>query len=212
MPPKRGRGKANSANKRAKKELTDEEKELLTQTITVLAGFFRASMDQVGGDDDVEFENDELSLVHGKSFYDLDESRDEEILVISRTDGENYTARLIEHLRPLLVEEVNKIVEAANAYISYRNESPVDQDDIKNFLKVYLNPKIRDTCHRADEEEQGVRKGCLGFRRRSGNSLSRGRWNYQEPIDEASLGPKKTTITVPLLQRISSQISVLYFQ
>jgi hypothetical protein len=182
MPPKkRGRKGDSDANKKAKVELTPEEIELLKQTADMFNHFFRDSFNWVGGDDDLEFDR-ELPLVHGKSFYDVD--NDVEVLVVSRVDGKNFTATFQKKLRPFMIEVVNQIVKDHNAWLESSNFriDHLDQSEVEGFLDVKLNPKVESSCHRASEEEQGVRRGCLGIYRRSGTSENH-RWDSSVPMD-----------------------------
>lgn len=169
-----------------------EDPELINQVITILREFFRTSIDFSTGSGHLHYESstDELPLVAGKSYGDED-GEEEELLVITRQDGEPFTKEFLTILRPKLVNLINnEIVKATNDWLEATNyhDLRLNQNQINEFLKVFLDPVVPtqddDNEEEEDDEEQEghVRKGAIGFRRASGN-LSTGFWDYAEPCD-----------------------------
>jgi hypothetical protein len=163
-----------------KKAEEDEDPELIEQVATVLKAFYRASLNWTGGDDDLEFKRSKLSLVQGKSYSDPD--NEDEVLVITRKDGLQFTETFLQSFRPSLLKIINEIVDANNAWLEATNyrEARLNQKSIEHFLKVFLNPEVPDDG-RYEDDEVGIREGAIGFRRESGNLI--GRWDYTEACD-----------------------------
>ncbi len=206
MPPRQNqkRGATDDKSPAGKKtkndsspELTEEEMELANQVIGIYQAFLRCSLDWTGGDDDLEFKRSKPSLVKGKSFADPDQ--EDELLVITRKGeddepGEPFTEEFLLKIHPKVVEVVNKVVDANNTWLDATNghEAHLTQDDVEAMLKLFLNPEVTDDMN-ADDEDQGIRNGSIGFRRASGNAI--GRWDFTEPcpdeiIEEYKKKPK----------------------
>ncbi len=169
-----------TSSKRARESTTNQDPELIDQVISILQDFFRTSIDFSTGSGHLHFESSDLSLVEGKSFGDPD-GMEEELLVITRKDEEPFTKEFLTALRPKLVDLVNQIVKATNDWLEATNyhDARLNQAQIKEFLKVFLNPKV---C--TEDGDEIVHKGALGFTRASGN-LSTGCWDYTEPCENS---------------------------
>jgi hypothetical protein len=159
---------------------TNDDIELVDQVITILKAFFARSLFWTGGDGSLNFEESDLSLVHGKSFDD----EFEELLVIVRKDEQPFTETFLTTLRPKLVVAVNEIVKANNDWLVATNfhAAHLTQAQVDQFLQVFLDPEITDEFINLEDGEEGLRKGAIGFRRSSGNDLDCC-WDYTEPCD-----------------------------
>jgi len=185
MPPKK-RAVASAteyeADKKAKVEVDDEEEELLKQIMNCYRGFLMTSINWTGGDDGLGFSRSKLTKVKAESIEDPDE--EDEMLLISPKDDVSFPQDVLKKLRPKVIDLVNEIIKASNAWLEASNnmEQPISQGCVYIMLNgLHMNPEVTEDM--VTDVEEGVCDGCIGFRRESGNRIGY-RWDWEEAMDE----------------------------